>query len=181
MNMMITFVGLPGTGKSTLTNKYKGGYVVVSTDQYIEDVAKLDNKTYDQVFSYTIDEATKYINNLIDTSIQNHQNVLIDQTNLSSKKRRGLTQRFTKYHKHCVCILPPTPLDFPEWSKRVNTRPGKTIPAHIIAQMTNNYQMPILEEGWDKISYFDMYGNFQYEIIRNDHHLIYYKHDRTVL
>ena len=94
-------------------------------------------------------------------AIQNNLDIVWDQTNTSAKKRKAILAKIPKsYKKICRCILPPNnPSEWLELDKRLNSRPGKTIPNHIIKSMCDIFTEPELDEGFDYIEIVDMFGN----------------------
>jgi hypothetical protein len=84
-----------------------------------------------------------------------------DQTNMSSKKRKSILSKFPKnYHKECWCVrVPQTAEEWAELDRRLDSRPGKTIPHHIIEAMADSYVEPELDEGFDKITIVDIFCN----------------------
>lgn len=161
-------VGLPGSGKSTrlsLINypEFDADVFVYSTDAYIEREARSVGKTYDEVFRDQIDAATKHQNQMLDYVLKLCEDVTVywDQTNMSSKKRKGILSKFPKnYRKECYCIAPPrTPEEWGDLEIRLMFREGKTIPHHIIEAMADSYVEPELDEGFDYIIVVDLYGN----------------------
>lgn len=165
MSKVEVLVGLPGSGKSTFVGSVFGenpaGVFIYSTDNYIENVASAQNKTYDQVFRDTIKEATENMNNFLTYAIEDKLRVVWDQTNMSSKKRLGILSKFPKsYRKVCWCIAPPrTDEEWDELNRRLDSREGKTIPRNIIESMADSYVEPELDEGFDYILIVDIYGN----------------------
>jgi len=161
-------VGLPGLGKSTLLNfvdnpEFGDTVFVYSTDNYIEQQAKALGKTYDEVFKDYIDKATFRMNAILDIAIKDGVDVYWDQTNLGVKKRAKIINRMRQagYAVHCICIVPPEAgwIDaHTEWKHRLANRPGKTIPDNIMKSMIDNYVEPELEEGFDTVTYYNMYG-----------------------
>ena len=160
MPTLTVLVGLPGSGKSTSIPEDFNGFVY-STDRYIEAEAASEGKTYSECFKDCIKDATSAMDNSLKFSIEQRKDVIWDQTNVSDKKRRGIISRFpSSYHKICVCRVPPR--DDAEWAelmKRVASREGKVIPHHIIYSMADTYVCPSLEEGFDEVRLFDIYGN----------------------
>jgi tRNA uridine 5-carbamoylmethylation protein Kti12 len=166
-------VGLPATGKSTIANFGLGVYdriempvFVYSTDQFIEDAATHFGKTYDEMFEDNIKAATASMNALLDDAIKEQKDIIWDQTNLGVKKRKKIINRMKQagYQVRCVCIMPPEPghiSDQTEWKHRLNNRPGKNIPNHVIANMIENYVEPTIEEGFDMITFYNMHGALQ--------------------
>ena len=165
MSKVEVLVGLPGSGKSTFVNSVFGedpsGVFVYSTDDYIENVARIRGKTYNESFKDNISAATKFMDGTLVEVLKLSGRVVWDQTNMSSKKRRGILSRFPKsYRKVCWCIAPPrTPEEWAELDRRLASREGKTIPHHIIESMADSYVEPELDEGFDYILVVDLFGN----------------------
>ncbi len=166
MHTLTILVGLPGSGKSTYLNfvddpEFGGDVFVYSTDNYIEAQAKAVGKTYNDMFRDHINEATKHMNDVLAIAISAGIDVYWDQTNMSSKKRKGILSKFPKnYRKECWCVrVPQTAEEWAELDRRLASRPGKTIPHHIIEAMTDSYVEPELDEGFDKITIVDLFGN----------------------
>ncbi len=153
-NTIIVLVGLPGSGKSTYVNKLLEeniGYVVISTDNIIENEAVRLGKTYSEVFKITIDSATKQASQNFQTSIKDCKNIIYDQTNLSLNKRKSILNQLLKnYNK--IAIVFDIPLDtIKERLLKREKETGKIIPLNIIEDMQKRFEMPTLEEGFDEI------------------------------
>jgi predicted kinase len=166
MNTIYVMVGLPGSGKSTYLNflndpEYGGdGGFVYSTDNYIEGIAQSNGWTYNQVFKDFIKPATKHMDEQVNLVFKQGHDVFWDQTNMSIKKRASILSRVPKnYRKVCICRVPPR--DAAEWKEldhRLLSREGKSIPHHIIESMADSYIEPSLEEGFDEVRLYDIYG-----------------------
>lgn len=160
MPILTVLVGLPGSGKSTSIPEDFDGFIY-STDNYIEQCAKMNGWTYNEAFQEFIKPATKQMNEQVELAIRQGADVLWDQTNMSSKKRLGILSKFPKsYRKICICRVPPQTAD--EWLElgvRLGSRPGKIIPIHIIESMADSYVEPTLDEGFDEVHLYDIYGN----------------------
>lgn len=166
MPTLIVLVGLPGSGKSTSVNDLfedlnSSDTFYYSTDAYIDRVALSKGMTYNECFKDHINEATKEMNSSLNDAIRWNSNVIWDQTNMSSKKRLGILSKFPKsYRKICICRVPPQTAD--EWLElgiRLGSRPGKIIPMNIIESMADSYVEPTLDEGFDEVHLYDIYGN----------------------
>lgn len=162
---LVVLVGLPASGKSTArqraidTGAACDSYVY-STDDYIDQAAAEQGKTYSEIFESVIGAARHEADRGLRAAISAGQNVLWDQTNMSPKKRRGVLKRFpADYVKQCLCILPPfTDEQEAELVRRLESREGKNIPEHVMRSMRASFVPPSREEGFDSVMFFDMYG-----------------------
>lgn len=146
---LFLLIGVPGSGKSTWVKSHSSDAVIVSTDDYIEQVAKNSGLTYNDVFLDTIKEATSAMFNTAKTAILNQQNVIWDQTSTTVSSRKKKIKMFpSEYHKVAVFFhCPPDDI----LNSRLESRPGKIIAPEVIKQMKENLKMPTLEEGFDEI------------------------------
>jgi predicted kinase len=139
---VIILCGLPCSGKSTISlSAQYDDYNHLSTDAYIEQVAKLQRKTYNEVWKHTIKEASKVFYGLMCIAATTNKNVLIDQTNLSVLTRKLKIDLFQNHEPTIVFFN--TPL---ELIKQRNNRPGKQIPDNVIETMYKTLQIPTEEE-----------------------------------
>jgi hypothetical protein len=159
-------VGLPAMGKSTRVAALatmNPDVFVYSTDNYIERCAKQNDWTYDQAFAEFIEPATKYMNEMLDIAMRSKQDIVWDQTNLGAKKRAKIINRMRQagYDVECECIV-PLESDYDgtkeDWAQRLANRPGKTIPDNILYSMMDSFVMPSVEEGFERVVFFNMYG-----------------------
>lgn len=171
---IIILSGLPACGKSTMREHIIDSLsddfpvYVHSTDDLIEAYARELDMTYDDVYAEYNREASAIAKTNLREAIQNRNHIMVDQTMLSVKARRRPVGSISprEYKRTCVCILPPyTPAMTQEWRRRLGDRPGKTIPDHVLDQMINWFQLPTTNEGFNKVLYFDLYGQ---PVDRND-------------
>lgn len=154
MKQAYIMVGLPGSGKSTIaqhlvTSVLPGTIAYLSTDSYIEAVASLNRLTYREVFADTIEEAITATNLEMQEAIANRLDLVIDNTHLSVKSRaKKLAMIPPCYQKTAIIVHRP---DSAEWNRRLNSRPGKTIPEAVIHDMLASYECPTLAEGFNQI------------------------------
>lgn len=160
----IVMVGLPAMGKSTLIEgMYKPDSWIYSTDMYIDQVAEDHGITYNEAFESNIKAATEFNERKLKTMMDLRKDIIWDQTNLGVGKRRKIINRMKQagYDVSCCCIVPPEAGHFDDlkvWKQRLQNRPGKTIPDHVLSNMWESYVEPSLEEGFDDIIYYSMHG-----------------------
>lgn len=158
MKTCYVMVGLPGVGKSTIVHDMidmDPDAFVYSTDNYIDQYAKDNNTTYNEVFSDVIKTATTQMDSYLNIAIYHGQNIIWDQTNLSERKRKKIVDLVKKHGYYVVCLYIKMN-DTIEWHNRLNSRPGKTIPSHILNMMNSTMVEPSLNEGFDDIEIIDM-------------------------
>ena len=165
----IVMVGLPATGKSTIVNRvvrdmsdHDTRVFVYSTDGILERIADFLGKTYNDVFEKHIKSATAEADIDLAHAIKERQDIIWDQTNLSAKKRAKIINRMRQagYRVECGCILLPAgDSQWEDWRHRMQSRPGKTIPDSVIESMMDSFVMPTVDEGFDAVRCYDMYGN----------------------
>lgn len=146
MTTVYMLSGMPASGKSTYVNDNLAGIPVVSTDAYIEEYARLNNKTYNDVFLDVIKTATKRMNEFVDILVQTETSFVWDQTNLSVKSRKAKLDKIPK-HWEKIAIYFHTPEET-EWQRRLNSRPGKTVPINILKSMLKTIEIPTVVEGF---------------------------------
>lgn len=146
-------VGIPTSGKSTFIKTILDfpickSAIVLSTDNYIDDVANSFNLTHDEVFAKYIKSATKQLNENLEKAIKNNQNIIHDQTNLTKKSRAKKLTRIPLVYKKIAVY---TEITLEEALKRNKNRQGKVIPENTLTQMFENCELPTSEEGFDLI------------------------------
>lgn len=163
MPMCLMMVGVPGSGKSTKikeTIKDFPHFKVVSSDEYLEKVAKEQGKTYDEVHADNIDAAIKWMNSQIQTFIKNKENFIWDQTNLvkSSREKKLRNLKSNGYEVNALTFELPEEEVFYRLEKRV-AEGGKSISPKVIKNMMDSYERPSFDEGFDNIFLIDKNGN----------------------
>ena len=145
-------VGVPGAGKSTWISKAPVDWsntVIASTDNYVEQEAKRQGKTYTEVFKDVMPTAVNHMAQTVIDAVSNNQNIIWDQTSTTAhtraKKLRMLPDNY-----ETIAVVFPIP-DQKELTRRLANRPGKTIPDEIINDMIRKWEEPSETEGFDKI------------------------------
>ena len=150
MPKLYMLIGVPGSGKSTWIKNnvdiFKDA-MIASTDNLIELAAKVNNKTYDQVFKEAIGSAEKAMYEMVMGAVKDDMNIIWDQTNLNRKNRaKKLIMIPDHYEKIAIFFSTPDDLD-----QRLANRPGKTIPYHVMKSMLSSLEYPQHDEGFDVI------------------------------
>lgn len=150
---VLILIGPPLVGKTTWIKKNFADKEVklISRDQIVLDVYGSDD--YDEAFK-NVDQ--KRVNNVLESTLtkasENEENVIVDMTNLTSKRRKHTLSYFDDNYSKIAVIFPP--VDWDEVQKRNEKRKreeNKTIPEHVLKNMLSSYQPVSHEEGFDKI------------------------------
>ena len=162
-------VGLPAVGKSTWSparaKRPEPDFAILSTDGYIEWVAKQAGKTYDEVFAAAVGEADRLFWATLRAHAQEADyDLYIDRTNMTPKGRKKIIDIVKKKYDIVAVVFTCDP---EEHFERLMSRPGKTIPPHIMASMEASYREPTLEEGFRTIWYVNE-DNFNNEFQLGD-------------
>jgi predicted kinase len=142
-------VGIPTAGKSTFSSNPKySKYIRVSSDDILQEVAKERQQSYNTVFKGNIRFAQIAMMKVLRKAIEDGKNIIIDQTNLTRKQRREKLKHIPDtYKKTAVYFI----VDLKTALQRNTQRPGKVIPPEVLERMIKEYELPVLEEGFDEI------------------------------
>jgi len=151
MPVAIFLIGIPGSGKTTyisnfLKDENRDDWIIISSDDYIQEQSEKVGLTYSEGFSMFIKAATKHVEETSLAAAKAGKNIIWDQTNLNVKSRRHRVSIF-KTHKK-VAVIFPVPMDL---QIRLASRPGKSIPDNVIENMIKTYEEPTVSEGFDTI------------------------------
>ena len=152
-------VGVPGSGKSTwlLDREYIEDQYIASTDDIIESIAFGFGLTYDEGFKDLIKFAEKVMWKELADFAEDGERIYIDRTNLSVKSRKRFIDFLKPYGYEFDAVVFPEvgseALSKEEWKRRLDSRPGKTIPQEALDRMVYSYEIPLMSEGFDKITF----------------------------
>lgn len=152
---VIVMVGPPLVGKSTAIRRWKytydGDVSVISRDSILLEVADTDNytKAFKTVNQKKVD---KILIERMEEANKNKDNVILDMTHLSPKRRKYNLSFFDEEYTKVAVIFEI--LQWDEFIKRNedrNLNENKFIPENVIKTMINSYTTPSLNEGFNKI------------------------------
>ena len=154
MSKVYVLVGVPGSGKSTwiASQNWALGLTVVSTDNFVEDYAKKQGKTYSEVFDEYMPTAVDLMSKVVVHAREHGHDIIWDQTSTTVKSRARKFRMLPEYYAIAVVFRTP-PRD--ELDRRLQSRygSGKIIPQAVVDNMIDNWQEPTLEEGFQEIWY----------------------------
>jgi predicted kinase len=143
-------VGVPGSGKSTWAEFQDWALTCarVSTDKWVEIYAKEVGRTYSEVFDAFMPTAVDLMAKEVAAAREMKRDIIWDQTSTTVKSRARKFNMLPNYEHIAVVFKTP---DEEELSRRLASRPGKNIPAHVMRSMIDNFEMPTEEEGFKEI------------------------------
>jgi predicted kinase len=149
MPTLTILIGVPGSGKTTYLSDKKNVFVA-SSDNYIEHFARHYYMTYDEVFATYSKRASRLFHQDVERGFDSGFDFVIDRTNLTKKVRKNFINKAKQYGYDVEAVFFYTP-DEEEHECRLNSRPGKIIPKHVIDSMKENLEEPRYDEGFDRI------------------------------
>jgi predicted kinase len=153
--ILIVMVGLPGSGKSTWINSMlestDSEYVVVSSDNVIEQLAEVAGLDYNSGFDKFIGKATGIMKQNFREAVNKGKNIIWDQTNMSQKKRRGILKQVPDDYFKVAVVFELTEEELKNRLEQRRLDNGKTIPWGVVKNMANAYSPPTEAEGFDEI------------------------------
>jgi predicted kinase len=145
-------IGVPGAGKSTWIKDqdWALGLTIISTDVFVEDYARAQGKTYNEVFKEYMPEAVKLMAGQAVFARQYGHTVIWDQTSTTVNSRKKKFNMLPDY-EHVAVVFRTPPRD--ELDVRLAGRPGKHIPKAVVDSMIAGWEEPTEEEGFKEIWY----------------------------
>lgn len=151
---LVIFIGIPASGKSTESQKYRDmGYEVLSSDairgtiMHGVSLAEVSKAEQDKINA----EVFETIRVRTHEALQNGHSVVMDATNLNRRLRMEFLEQFRKYPCKKRCVLFITPAD--TCLERNRRRTGTAlVPEHVMHWMLSVFECPYYWEGWDEIT-----------------------------
>lgn len=147
MQEFIMLIGLPGSGKSALAQRYKlQDYIIFSSDEYREKLLgdRRNQSGNSAVFNLM------YKN--LKVALLSGSNCVLDATNTSFKSRRQVMEMIeclpNRKNIQTEAIVVNVPIE--ECYKRDEQR-EYSVGKEVIDKFYYNFQMPVFEEGFDEI------------------------------
>lgn len=150
---VLLLVGVPLVGKSTFIKNLFPDTRIISRDNALMEFADERGLTYNEAFKeVSAKKVNKRLNAMILESSASNENVIVDMTNLSKKRRRSNLANFGKKYTKFAVIF-----ETPEWeelmlrNKLRNEQEGKWIPINVMKNFIEAYTTPTKDEGFTKI------------------------------
>jgi predicted kinase len=148
---VILLVGPPLSGKTTWINNNFPDTYVISRDEIVMEV--FGSRNYNDAFrNVNQKDVDKILRQRISDAAKSGNNVILDMTNISPKRRRSTLSNFNKDYNKVAVVFPTLSDD--DYLFRNNQRiinENKSISLSIIKDMIYNYVPPSLEEGFNEI------------------------------
>ena len=148
---VIILIGPPLSGKTTWIRQNFPDVEVISRDEILMEVYGSDN--YDEAFkNVNQKEVDTQLSNLLRQSATDKKNVIINMTNMTSKRRSHNLSYFSNDYLKVAVIFPI--LEWDEYRRRNLKRQQeekKSIPDQVIKNMISSYQPIREDEGFDKV------------------------------
>lgn len=145
-------VGVPGSGKSTWIaqqNFDPTSTVITGTDRYVNQHAVETGQTFDQVLHSYIDTASKLMYADVARATKNNLDLAWDMASITPWCRTVHLQSIPA-HYYKIAVGFPIP-EQSEWTRRLNSRVGKVIPAFILKRLPLDFVLPSTSEGFDEV------------------------------
>jgi predicted kinase len=152
MNKLYVLVGPPASGKSTWIKEqiWALGLTIVSTDAFVEDYARSQGKTYSEVFDDYMPTAVELMTEQVIRARELGHDIIWDQTSVTVATRAKKLRMLPDYYAIAIVFRTPNRATLDE---RLNSRPGKLVPSHVIDGMNAGFEMPTENEGFKEIWY----------------------------
>ncbi len=148
---VILLVGPPLSGKTTWINNNFPDTNVISRDEIVMEV--FGSRNYNDAFrNVNQKDVDKVLRQRISDAAKSGNNVIVDMTNISPKRRRSNLSTFGKNYNKVAVVFPI--LSDNEYLSRNNKRiinENKSISLSIIKDMISNFVTPSFDEGFDEI------------------------------
>ena len=145
-------IGVPAAGKSTWIHSQVWiiGMEYVSTDRHVHEYAKLQGKTYEEVFKNYMPTAVDLMAQEVCDAREEGRDIIWDQTSTTVKSRARKFNMLPDYWHIAVVFRTPR---IEVLKERLANRVGQPIPWEVVQGMIDNWEEPTEEEGFKEIWY----------------------------
>lgn len=152
---LFLMVGLSASGKSNIAKGLAEDYkaIIVSSDDIREEICGnvSDQSKNEEVFKIFHKRIRKYLHE--------KRNVIADATNINMKARRAIINNVKKIDVEIIAYIVPKRV---EDCVRDNIDRKHPVPEEVIYRQEKRFQIPFIEEGFDKIIIHDF--GFRYKL-----------------
>lgn len=135
-------VGLPGSGKSTYTEKLKEeGVIIHSSDSVREELGDVNDQSKNE-------EVFRILHKRIKDDLKDGKSVCFDATNLNRRRRVAFLNELKNIPCKKICVLMATPY---EMCVCQNFKRDRIVPVEVIWNMYKSFNLPTYHEGFDEI------------------------------
>lgn len=151
----LVLVGVPGSGKSTLRadlvrDPRFADLVSLSTDDWLEAQAAEIGISYSEIWRALSKQAQRVLRATLTEALAEKRSIVWDQTNLTTKKRRGILNRIPKESGYRGIAI-YFEIDDAQLRRNLAARPDRPLHLGIIRHMLRLYVRPSVEEGFDAV------------------------------
>lgn len=154
---LIVMCGLSASGKSTIAKELavKHNAVTISSDSIREEICgnMADQSKNEEVFKIFHKRIRKYLNE--------NKNVIADATNITMKSRRTIINNVKKMDIEIIAYIVPKRI---EDCVKDNVDREHSVPEEVIYKQEKRFQIPFVEEGFDKIIIHDFDFSLRYKL-----------------
>lgn len=147
MQKLYVFVGVPASGKSTYAKIHMDGIDVLSGDEFRKKLLKdeTDQSNNELVFGELYKKARQIL--------KSGKDLVIDGTNINEFERKRVLSQFSDFELERIAVYFCTALEkcYARDEKR-----DRTVGRDVIDDYASRFEMPTIEEGFDKIEIVDM-------------------------
>lgn len=155
---VLILVGPPLSGKTSFYKKFKSeinnDVILISRDEIVMEI--YGSRNYTEAFNNVNQkEVDRALDTMLKKANSEKQNVIVDMTHMSSKRRKKNLNYFSENYKKVAVLFPI--LSDEEYERRNKKRileEKKDIPMHIIKSMISGYQTIKKDEGFDRVMSF---------------------------